>query len=134
MSSRLEWDATSKADALRQRNNNNRPPPNDRNPLDSINIPPQISFNTNTSTSSDINNNTNISSPIPSSFKKRYVARLKNICMAIPFDPNQTLLSFQNEVILRASTHRKLQNESKLSKRIQYIKLATPHFPQLVDV
>eukprot|EP01083_Nonionella_stella_P025341 69787_1 len=65
--------------------------------------------------------------------RKRYVARVKNVCMAIPFNPNETLLSFQKEAILRASSHRKLKKENKLSNRIQFIKLATPHFPQLVD-
>merc|ERR1712228_432008 len=65
--------------------------------------------------------------------RKRYVARIKNVCIAIPFNPNETLSSFQKEAILRASSHRKLRNELKLSSRLQYIKLSTPHYSQLVD-
>ena len=128
MSTKLDWDAPSKTDALRKRNNNNRPPPNDRSPLDSVHIP-QLAFGG--PNDSITTNNTNITT---TNYKKRYVAKIKKVCIAIPFDPHETLLSFQKEAIIRASSHRKLQSESKLSNRIQFIKLATPHFPQLVDV
>eukprot|EP01083_Nonionella_stella_P195192 719248_1 len=120
MSTRLSWDQPSKVDLLRQRNKKNGPPPsNDKNPLNSI--PPQLAF--------DNMNGKNENK----TKRKRYIAKIKNVCMAIPFDPNESLLSFQKEVVIRANTHRKLKNEAKLSNRIQFIKLATPHFPQLID-
>lgn len=124
------WDAPSKTEALRKRNSNTRPQPNDRSPLDSVDIG-HLAFGDNNNNNSIARNNNNITN---GNNKKRYVARIKNVCLAIPFDPNQTLLQFQKEAIMRASSHRKLKKQSKLSNRIQYIKLATPHFPQLVDV
>ena len=145
MASKMDWDSPSKVDALRQKNRNSRPPPNDTNPLDSI-APPQLSFDSNV-TSSDRNNTSSSSSSSSTNkqssdnnnnnnnnVRKRYVARIKNVCLAIPFNPRETLSSFQKEVLLRASSHRKLTKESKLSNRIQYIKLLTPNFPQLVEV
>ena len=97
--------------------------------------PPPLSFQDEASNISPLSAN---QTPTPRLInqppRKRYVARIKNVCIAIPFNPNETLLSFQKEAISRASTHRKLRNELKLSSRLQYIKLATPHYSQLVDV
>ena len=66
--------------------------------------------------------------------RRRYIARIKNVCIAIPFDPNETLAHFQTAVLRRASNHRKLRHDLNLSERIEFIKLRSPHFPDLVDV
>merc|ERR1712228_1006570 len=95
--------------------------------------PPPLSFQDDSSAISPLSTQ---QTPTPHDFnqpRKRYVARIKNVCIAIPFNPNETLSSFQKEAILRASSHRKLRNELKLSSRLQYIKLSTPHYSQLVD-
>ena len=68
------------------------------------------------------------------SSRRRYIARIKNVCIAIPFDPNETLAQFQSAVLRRASNHRKLRHDDKLSERIEFIKLRSPHFPDLIDI
>ena len=66
--------------------------------------------------------------------RQRYVAKIKTVCLAIPFDGESTLDEFTEAVKDRISRHRKLKNDSKLRDRIQYIKIQTPHYGELVDV
>ena len=66
--------------------------------------------------------------------RKRYVAKIKNILMAAPFDPNQSLLAFKKEIMSKIPNHAKLKKQKNLSKRIKFIKLKTPTFPMLIDV
>merc|ERR1712107_871008 len=60
-------------------------------------------------------------------------AKVKNMCMAAPFDSNATLFAFQKEIVSKISNHAKLKKQKNLSKRIKYIKLKTPAFPMLID-
>merc|ERR1712228_992199 len=65
--------------------------------------------------------------------RRRYVAQIKNICIAAPFDANQSLLAFKKEILSKIKNHAKLKKEKNLSKRIKFIKLKTPTFPMLID-
>eukprot|EP01083_Nonionella_stella_P078224 213937_1 len=65
--------------------------------------------------------------------RRRFIARIKNVCIAAPFDPNQTLLAFKKEILSRVGSHAKLKRDKNLRKRIKYIKLQTPNFAMLID-
>jgi len=65
--------------------------------------------------------------------RKRFVAKIKNVCIAVPFDANESLLSFKKEIIQRMQNHNKLKKQKNLSKRIKFIKLKTPNFTTLID-
>ena len=49
--------------------------------------------------------------------RQRYVAKIKNVCLAIPFDGDRTLAEFENEVAIRITKHRKLKNDINLNKQ-----------------
>jgi len=65
--------------------------------------------------------------------KQRFIIQVKDVCIAIPFEENENLLSLQNEAVKRISTHRKLQQYKDLPNKIKYIKLKTPQFDRLIE-
>ena len=66
--------------------------------------------------------------------ERRFVAKVKNVCLAIPFNGNLSFDEFEKEVKQRIARHRKLKNINNLAERISYIKIQTPHFKELIDV
>jgi len=65
--------------------------------------------------------------------RTRYVAQIKDIFIAAPFDSNETLSAFKREIVSKIGSHKKLKKQKNLSKRIKFIKLKTPTFPMLID-
>ena len=78
-------------------------------------------------------NSNNTNRKDPNVRRTRYIARVKNVCIAAPYDSRQSLLSFKQEIISRIPMHSKLKTEKNLNRRIKYIKIQTPHFPMLID-